>query len=132
MEMRLTLAVDNLDITQRFYSNFLELPGERLQLAAPYGEILLINGQDICLAFRSHQDLAQAHPAVFASRERHPKGLGMTLEFPHMDMPRLQRKLQRQPQRVIYELESQQHGLQEIWLYDPDNYLLILSHSSQI
>lgn len=127
MSLMLTLAVDDLDRTATFYGDILGLSLQPLRGAAGSVSALLLQQGDASLVFRQSEALAACHPALFQHLHRHPRGLGLTLEFelPHMEA--LLHRLERCGVQVRYELQDDQHGRHEIWLHDADGYLLILS-----
>jgi len=127
MSLTLTLAVADLERTEDFYRNLLQQPIERLTPGNDHPELLLLmlDGSDIL--FRQDNNLAASHPALFQNLNRHPKGVGITLELPYADLEPVSRKLSRLELHLLYELQDDEHRRRELWLHDPDGYLLILA-----
>jgi len=129
MSPTLTLAVADLDRTERFYLDILGLRMEAFEPAPGYPRVLLLVQGDAAILFRQQQALAASHPALFEHLDRHPKGVGMTLELELPDLNATCRAIDRHGLHPLYELEDAEYGRKELWIHDPDGYLLILSAS---
>jgi catechol 2,3-dioxygenase-like lactoylglutathione lyase family enzyme len=127
MNLTLTLAVADLERTEDFYRNLLQQPIERLSPGKGLPELLLLmfDGSDVL--FRQDNNLTASHPALFQNLNRHPKGVGVVLELTFADLDPISHKLDRQEQHLLYELQDDEHRRRELWLHDPDGYLLILT-----
>jgi catechol 2,3-dioxygenase-like lactoylglutathione lyase family enzyme len=128
MSFTLTLAVADLDRSAAFYGEVLLLPLEWLHLggSAPAG--LLLRQGAATILFRSMTVLAARHPPLFDSLDRHPRGLGVLLELGIARWQEVLRQLERQQIPLLYELEDDEFHRRELWLHDPDGYLLALQH----
>jgi catechol 2,3-dioxygenase-like lactoylglutathione lyase family enzyme len=124
--MTLTLGVHDLDRTAAFYGDILQLPTERFVPAAGHQPLLILRRGDATILFRELETLEAQHPALFQSLHRHPLGIGMTLEFTVADLRPVLRAVDRLQLHLLYELEDDEFGRHEIWLHDPDGYLVIL------
>jgi catechol 2,3-dioxygenase-like lactoylglutathione lyase family enzyme len=126
MSLTLTLAVADLDRTEEFYRELLRQPIERLTPLVGHPPLLLLLVGESTLLFRQGSALAATHPALFQDLDRHPKGVGMTLELTYADLGPVSRNLDRIEHHLLYELQDDEHHRRELWLHDPDGYLLIL------
>ena len=130
MTLTLTLAVTDLSATACFYREVLQLPLESLTPVPGHPPLLLLLRGDACLLFREKATLEALHPVQFQHLDRHPLGLGMTLDFAVADLGPALRAIARRNVHTLYELEDAEHQRREIWLHDPDGYLIILSEDS--
>jgi catechol 2,3-dioxygenase-like lactoylglutathione lyase family enzyme len=126
MSLSLTLAVADLDRTEAFYRNLLRQPIERLTPLVGHPPLLLLLLGDSALLFRQSSALSATHPALFQNLDRHPKGVGMALELIYDDLGPISRSLDRSEHHLLYELRDDEHHRRELWLHDPDGYLLML------
>lgn len=127
MSLTLTLAVADLDRTEEFYRDWLRQPVERLDPLAGQRSVLLLLFGETAVLFRQDETLAATHPALFQHLDRHPKGQGMSLELDYTDLGPISRTLDRYGYHLLYELQDDEHQRRELWLHDPDGYLLILT-----
>lgn len=132
MNLTLTLGVNNLDQTAAFYGDLLRLPIERFLPAAGHQPVLLLRRGDASILFRQLESLEAQHPALFQDLDRHPLGVGVTLEFTLADLGPILRAVDRLQLHLLYELEDDEFGRHEIWLHDPDGYLVILCQESPL
>jgi catechol 2,3-dioxygenase-like lactoylglutathione lyase family enzyme len=128
MSFTLTLAVTELSRTASFYGETLLLPIDWLHIGGSGPAGLLLRQGDATLLFRQTVMLAVRHPPLFDNLNRHPKGLGLLLEFTIGPWRQVLRQLERQQVPLLYELEDDEFGRRELWLHDPDGYLLVLQH----
>lgn len=131
MSLTLTLAVADLERTEAFYGHLLGLRLQRLQPGPDFPELLLLTHGDTVILFRQQAALEASHPALFEHLDRQPKGVGMTLELELPDLETSSRMLHRKELHLVYELDDREFDRQEIWLHDPDGYLLILSQAKE-
>ncbi len=131
MNLTLTLGVADLDQTTAFYRDVLQLPIERFVPAEGHRPLLMLRRGDATILFRELETLEAQHPALFQSLDRHPLGIGMTLEFTVIDLRPILRTVERQQRHLLYELEDDEFERHEIWLHDPDGYLVILCQERQ-
>ncbi|MEJ2199434.1 MAG: VOC family protein [Desulfuromonadaceae bacterium] len=126
MNLTLTLGVNDLERTASFYGELLQLPLERFVPADGHQPLLLLRRGDASILFRELDNLAALHPALFQNLDRHPLGVGLTLEFRISDLGPIRRAIDRQQRHLLYDLEDDEFKRSEIWLHDPDGYLVIL------
>ncbi len=135
MQLSLTLAVSDLERTEDFYRELLGLKPQRHQ-TGDFSPYLLLRCGTTSVVFRPVAVLEAQHPALLQNLIRQPLGVGVQLELSCDDLSTVRRNIDRFDWPVSYELEDQQHQRSEIWLHDPDGYLLVLNeekivHSSQ-
>jgi len=126
MSLTLTLAVRDLDRTEYFYDRVLGLPLSRVLPAPGHPPVLLLQLGDCVLCFRDAGVMEAMHPALLQNFERHAFGVGMNIEIALDDIAPLSRRLDREEVRILYELDDEEFGRKEIWVHDPDGYLLVL------
>lgn len=131
MDLTLTLAARDLDTTEFFYREILQLPIERFVPAEGHPPVLILGQGDFTILFRQQEVLEALHPAVFQHLERHPLGVGATLEFSVADLDPVQRAISRRQLHTLYELEDEEFDRREIWLHDPNGYLVILAQQGE-
>ena len=127
MNLTLTLAVNDLSATARFYREVLQFCLETLTPLPDHPPLLLLLCGDASLLFREKTTLEALHPVQFQHLDRHPLGLGMTLDFSVPDLNPALAAITRNDLHTLYELEDAEHQRREVWLHDPDGYLVILS-----
>jgi catechol 2,3-dioxygenase-like lactoylglutathione lyase family enzyme len=127
MDLTLTLAVRNLDLTAEFYGDILQMTIDRFVPAPGHPSVLLLSCGDAAVVFRETETLEATHPALFQNLDRHPKGVGVTLEFSLKSLRPLAKNIDRRGLHVLYELEDEEFGRRELWVHDPDGYLVILA-----
>lgn len=127
MTFTLTLAVSDLERTADFYGELLELAIERFVPISGHPPVLLLGHGEATVLFRETAALEALHPALFQNLERHPRGVGVTLEFSVRELNPLLKKFARQQLHTLYELVDDEFNRREVWLHDPDGYLVILS-----
>ncbi|MDH3998890.1 MAG: hypothetical protein OET90_08620 [Desulfuromonadales bacterium] len=129
MSLTITLGVNDLEQSEIFYRDLLRLPIERHQPRSDAPPFLLLRSNAATIVFRSDAVLQSRHPSVFQNLDHHPKGVGVSLEFEITELDALERRVDSQGHALCYQLDDDESGWQEIWLYDPDGYLLILSEN---
>lgn len=122
-----TLAVHDLDQTEHFYADILQMPVERLIPSAGHPPVLLLRQGGTAVLFREIPVLEALHPALFQNLERHPLGVGVSLDFSVSNLAALRRTIDRRKMHILYELEDRQFDRAELWLHDPDGYLVVLN-----
>jgi catechol 2,3-dioxygenase-like lactoylglutathione lyase family enzyme len=127
MSFSVTLCVSCLNRTESFYREVLHLSILRHQLQRGMPEILILNHGSGTILFREKVALQSQHPALFAPLDRHPWGLGCSIEFEVADLEHVRREFARRQQPLLYELSDEEFGWEELWVHDPDGYLIILS-----
>jgi len=124
--MPLTLAAHNLDFTETFYRDLLEQPLRRtLQPGAM--PVLELPATEPWLRFVPLAVFQRRHPLLLETLDRKPLGQGLLLQLETPNLRRILSRLRREGIQLLYELEDEEHRRREIWLYDPDHYLVALS-----
>ena len=124
--LTVTLAVADLATTEEFYAATLGFAVERFVPLPRHPPLLLLRSGDATLLFREAAVLEALHPAALQNLQRHPWGVGVTLELTLADIKGACRRLARRAWPLLYELEDAEFNRAEIWLRDPDGYLLVL------
>jgi catechol 2,3-dioxygenase-like lactoylglutathione lyase family enzyme len=131
MNFTLTLAVSDLERTAIFYGEILELAIERFVPVPGHPAVLLLGHGEATVLFRETAALEALHPALFQDLERHPRGVGVTLEFAVRELKPILKNIARRGLHTLYELEDDEFGRHEVWLHDPDGYLVIFSEEPE-
>lgn len=124
--LTLTLAVADLDQTEHFYSHLLGLAIERFTPLPGHPPLLLLRVGDATLLFRDSAVIEALHPALLQNFDRHPRGVGVSLELGLADLGPVLQRLERCGWPLLYELEDTEFQRHEAWIHDPDGYLLVL------
>lgn len=127
MQLSLTLGVADLQRTDAFYSEILRLSPKRSQADGKTPDFLLLRCAETCIVFRPLIELEAQHPALLQNLTRQPLGVGMQLELSCPDLSVVRKCIERYQWPVAYELEDDEHRRSEIWLHDPDGYLIVLN-----
>jgi catechol 2,3-dioxygenase-like lactoylglutathione lyase family enzyme len=130
MQLSLTLGVADLERTEDFYREILQLNPEHSPSDGKTPDFLLLRCRTTCIVFRPLADLEAQHPALLQNLTRHALGVGLQLEFGCADLSAVRRAIERFQWPVHYELEDAEHRRSEIWLPDPDGYLLVLNEEA--
>jgi catechol 2,3-dioxygenase-like lactoylglutathione lyase family enzyme len=130
MNFTLTLAISDLERTTVFYGEILELAIERFVPVPGHPPVLLLGHGEATVLFRETAALEERHPALFQNLERHPRGVGVTLEFTVEALKPILKNIARRQLHTLYELEDDEFNRREVWLHDPDGYLVVLSEES--
>ncbi|MBN2646092.1 MAG: VOC family protein [Desulfuromonadaceae bacterium] len=129
MSFLLTLAVENINRSEYFYRQILGLSLERLPGRDAGGDSLLLRQGDAAILLRAAEVLEARHPVAFQHLSRQNRGVGVSLDFSVADLKSIHRALERHQHTILYELEDEEHDFRELWCYDPDHYLIILSQT---
>lgn len=124
--LTLTLAVDDLQRSAAFYRGMLGMAPEEFLPAPGLPPCMLLRCGDSTILFRQAQALEASHPALFQNLDRHPRGIGVTIELSCTDLEQVRRNLTRGGIHLLYELEDREFDRRELWVQDPDGFLLIL------
>ncbi len=127
MQLHLTLAVEDLANSLWFYRELLQLQADYYvptQTREPF-VLVCCGATRIVLQPVAYQ--AARHPAWQSLTRGHQRGAGVQLEFSGIDMADVTRRLAKEQWPLLYELEDHQHKRREIWIQDPDGYVLILN-----
>lgn len=127
MNLTITLAVDDLDRSEHFYRDILCLSVERINPGHGFPDLLLIRREGTTLLLREAAAMEASHPALFQNLDRLARGIGVTIEIPVADLQRIDYAVRRQQLHTLYDLDDEEHQRRELWLHDPDGYLLILT-----
>lgn len=127
MSLIITLAVDDIERSTRFYRDILQLPAERHTLKENNQDILLLKQGDSTILLRETAAVEAEHPAALQHLQRQPRGVGVSFDFQIENMDRVLHTIEQQGVSTLHEMDDREHGLRELWLYDPDHYLIILT-----
>jgi len=127
MQLSLTLGVADLERSEDFYREILQMSPLRSQVGDGMPDFMLLRCGETCIIFRPLQILEAQHPALLQNLTRHPLGVGMQLELSCSDLTAVRNAIDRYRWPVVYELEDAEHQRNEIWLHDPDGYLIVLN-----
>lgn len=126
MRLNLTLGVSDLEHSELFYRDLLGL--EVLRQGGKHGlTFLMVDCGNCQLVLQPVTTMMASHPALFQNFERQQPGNGIQLELTCRNVEAIQKCLDRHRWPILYELDDQEHGRRELWIQDPDGYLLILN-----
>jgi len=127
MHLNITLAVSDLETTTEFYREILQLPLERITDSHGEERYLLVALDNIKVVFQRSNDMEASHPALLQNLSRDSVGVGLQLELNCPDLEDVYRRIKYYQWPIVYELDDQEHHRRELWLHDPDGYLLVLN-----
>ncbi len=126
MSLNITLAVADINRSEHFYRDLLSLRVERF-VAAPGAEpVLLIDTDGATVVLCASAVLQRQYPTIYRDLEYHPHGVGVSIEFVVASLDVCQRALERGGYSWLHKCEDHEHQMQELWLHDPDGYLVVL------
>lgn len=120
------VTVADVDTTEAFYAGILDLPAERPPLPAGSPEMLALEMGDSRIIFIEEEAVVAAHPMLQDSFEAFPKGVGITFHFLVTGIEEIADALIDEGLEMLYPLSEQPYGGKELWVYDPDGYLVVL------
>lgn len=127
MSLNLTLAAVNLAETEKFYREVLLLSPQFINNShAENGYLILLIGT-VKVVFQRLPDMEAQHPILLQNLSRVPLGVGLQLEMscPHLDD--IYRMVNYYHWPISYELDDRENQRRELWLHDPNGYLLVLN-----
>ena len=127
MHLNISLAATDLEMTAYFYREILQLPVESVADSHGDARYLLLSMDNIKVVFQQRDDMEALHPALFQNLSRDIAGVGLRLELDCPDLADVYRRVKRDRWPIAYELEDQEHRRRELWLHDPDGYLVVLN-----
>jgi len=130
LSLSLSLGVADLDKSEKFYRDILGLDVERYDPGRACGAFLLIRCGGLCLVLQPLTVMIARHPVVLQNLERSHPGAGVQLELALPDLDAVLRRLKHRRWSLLYELDDQEHQRREVWVQDPDGYLLVLNEES--
>lgn len=134
MQLNLTLAAVDLEKTEKFYREVLMLSPKFVLNSHAEKSYLLLTFGNMKIIFQPLQDVEAQHPVLLQNLTRSPRGVGMQLEMECNNLEEIYHQVHLFHWPIAYELEDQQHQRRELWLHDPDGYLLVLNeeHDAKI
>ena len=127
MLLNLTLAATDLEKTAIFYRKVLLLSPELIQPSALGNSFLRLFFGKMRVAFQNRQEMEARHPALLQNLTRDSFGVGVQLELSYDNLDDVYRMIKYYDWPIAYELDDQEHRRRELWLHDPDGYLLVLN-----
>jgi len=127
MLLNLTLAATDLEKTAIFYRKVLLLSPELIQPSALENSFLRLFFGKVRVVFQSRKEMEARHPALLQNLTRDSFGVGVQLELSYDNLDDVFRMIKYYDWPIAYELDDQEHRRRELWLHDPDGYLLVLN-----
>ncbi len=127
MRLNITLSVADFENTADFYRELLQLNTEVIKDSHGNERYLLLALDNIKVIFQRSEDMEAFHPSLLQNLTRDTVGVGLQLELTCPDLAEIYRRIEQYRWPVAYELEDQEHLRRELWLHDPDGYLLVLN-----
>ena len=127
MQLNLTLAAVDLDKTEKFYREVLLLAPEFFCNSSAENSYLVLFVGKIKVVFQRLQEMEAQHPVLLQNLTRVPLGVGVQLEMSCKSLDVIYSMVNHYRWPIAYELEDQEHQRRELWLHDPDGYLLVLN-----
>jgi len=127
MQLNLTLGATDLDMTHDFYHQLPDLKVKRLTDSRGAVTALMVVTFNLHLVFQPLHSLERQHPALLQHLSRTALGAGVILEFECTDLDAVYRAARCNDWPILYELEDREHQRRELWLQDPNGYILALN-----
>ena len=131
MLLNLTLAATDLEKTATFYRKVLLLSPELIQPSALENSFLRLFFGKVRVVFQNRQEMEARHPALLQNLTRDSFGVGVQLELSYDNLDDVYRMVKYYDWPIAYELDDQEHRRRELWLHDPDGYLLVLNEENR-
>ena len=122
-------SVAELAVTEAFYAGILELPLQRSFTSHGAPEYLVVDMDGIAIVFVEEGDVIRAHPVLEQRLGMFPRGIGVTLHFQVKDIDGISDAILEEDLEILYPLEIRPYGIKEMWCFDPDGYLVVLSEA---
>lgn len=120
------LAVADLTTSLAFYAGILELPVVRAITPRGAPEHFTISQDGFELVVVEEEAVMQAHPLLRERFEMFPRGVGLTLHFQVKGLREIAEAIEGEDLEIFYPLDRKPFGMQELWCFDPDGYLVVL------
>lgn len=130
MQLNLTLGVDSLERSANFYRDMIGLKVEKAVSAGGKASALIMTCGEVRVLVLPLEQQAARHPVLLQNVGLYPRGAGVQIEFSCDNLAEIALRLERAGVPIAYELEDRQFGRHEIWVQDPDGYLLVLNQES--
>ncbi|MCW8858222.1 MAG: VOC family protein [Deltaproteobacteria bacterium] len=127
MEMNLTLGVKDLEQSKLFYRNVLGLSPSFFSMNTAEDAYFILYFTNIKVVFQQLDTMENQHPALLQNLTRAPLGLGVQLELNCANLDELEIMIRHHDWPIVYELDDQEHRRRELWVQDPDGYLVVLN-----
>lgn len=129
----LQVAVSNLGVTEAFYSGILDLPVIRPFSGAGSPDHLILGAGCCTVIFLEDESLIRMYPGAGHSLATFPKGVGVLFRFKVIDLVGIYDALTDEGLDIAYYHEDPVSRAKELWVYDPDGYLVVLEepHDAQ-
>lgn len=125
----LNVAVANLGVTEAFYSGILDLPIRRPYSGSGSPDHLLLGMGGCTVVFIEDESLVRMNPATAQTLAAFPKGVGVMFRFDVVDLVGICDALTDEGLEIAYYHEDPVSRGKELWVYDPDGYLIVLEES---
>ena len=127
MQLNLTLGVVDLEKSAKFYREILLLSPEFFRNSNAEEAYFILSCGGTNVVFQQLQYMEIQHPVLLQNLTRTPLGAGVQLELSCNNLDDIYRKVNYYRWPIVYELEDQEYRRRELWLHDPDGYLLVLN-----
>ncbi|MDX2493542.1 MAG: hypothetical protein QNK27_01085 [Desulfuromusa sp.] len=127
MQLNLTLAVADLKKTEQFYREVLLLSPQLIRNSKAKQGYIILSFEQMKIVFQPLREMEAQHPALLQNLNRAPLGVGAQLELSCNNLDDIYSMVNHYHWPICYELDDQEYHRRELWLQDPDGYLLVLN-----
>lgn len=132
MQLSLTLGATDLDITYDFYRQLPGLTVQRLTDSRGAVNTLIVATDNLRMVFQTLHSLEQQHPALLQHLSRTTLGAGVVIELECTELDLVYHTARHKNWPILYELDDREHLRRELWLQDPNGYLIALNEEPAV
>ena len=119
-------TVKDLNKTYDFYRNVLGFDIDKVSNEDDF-DFIIMKRDGFELIFEQESVVLQLHPKISEEWGKGKKGSGVALNFVVDNLYEIYGRIRANKVKIIYDIAEKHYGMREVWIYDPDKYLLVLS-----
>ncbi len=120
-------TVRDLNKTFDFYSNVLGFEIEKVSTEDEF-DFLIMQQSDHEIMFEQESVVKKLHPKI-SDGWKGKKGSGVVLNFIVDNIYEIYGRVKAHNVKVLYDIADKHYGMREVWIYDPDDYLIVISEA---
>ena len=124
----LQFTVKDLERTYQFYRNVLGFYIEKVAEDGGF-DFLVLKGDGYEIMFEESAVVSKLHPKLSDKWDVGVRGSGVALNFVVNNLYEIYGRIRAHNTPLLYDIVEKHYGMREVWIYDPDDYLIVLSES---